>query len=44
MEVFVCGLEGLVEDRKISFKAVTFVNFSARAGLPGASNTSSVKF
>jgi D-aminopeptidase len=27
---------GLVEDRGISFQAVTFVNYSARAGLSGA--------
>jgi hypothetical protein len=28
--------KGLVEDRGISFQAVTFVNYSARAGLSGA--------
>jgi hypothetical protein len=44
MEGIVCGLGGLVEDRGISFQAVTFVNFSARAGLSGAFNTSFVKF
>jgi hypothetical protein len=27
---------GLVENRGISFQAVTFVNYSARAGLSGA--------